>query len=180
MERTEIASLYRCPPADGTQLTVCGWAKNIRDSKNIGFIALSDGGCFKTLQLVLEAGKVANYDQVIHTGLYSSLRVTGTLVHTPQAKQPFELNVDTVEILGSCPAEEYPLQKKKMSMEYLRTMPTLRPRNISCTNSCSQCCTHCLKRCNGPLCRFAFFKDFPKGCLHSIWEFSKLDKSGSN
>ena len=128
MERTEIASLYRCPPADGTKLTVCGWAKNIRDSKNIGFIALSDGGCFKTLQLVLEAGKVENYDQVIHTGLYSSLRVTGTLVHTPQAKQPFELNVDTVEILGSCPTEEYPLQKKKMSMEYLRTMPTLRPR----------------------------------------------------
>ena len=116
MERTEIASLYRCPPADGTKLTVCGWAKNIRDSKNIGFIALSDGGCFKTLQLVLEAGKVENYDQVIHTGLYSSLRVTGTLVHTPQAKQPFELNVDTVEILGSCPTEEYPLQKKKMGL----------------------------------------------------------------
>ena len=52
MERTEIASLYRAAPADGTVLTVCGWAKNIRDSKNIGFIALSDGGCFKTLQVV--------------------------------------------------------------------------------------------------------------------------------
>ena len=52
MERTEIASLYRETPADGTVLTVCGWAKNIRDSKNIGFIALSDGGCFKTLQVV--------------------------------------------------------------------------------------------------------------------------------
>ena len=50
MERTEIASLYRATPADGTVLTVCGWAKNIRDSKNIGFIALSDGGCFKTLR----------------------------------------------------------------------------------------------------------------------------------
>ena len=54
MERTEIASLYRAVPADGTVLTVCGWAKNIRDSKNIGFIALSDGGCFKTLQVVFE------------------------------------------------------------------------------------------------------------------------------
>ena len=54
MERTEIASLYRETPADGTVLTVCGWAKNIRDSKNIGFIALSDGGCFKTLQVVFE------------------------------------------------------------------------------------------------------------------------------
>ena len=54
MERTEIVSLYKNTPADGTVVTVCGWAKNIRDSKNIGFIALSDGGCFKTLQVVLE------------------------------------------------------------------------------------------------------------------------------
>ena len=52
MERTEIVSLYKNTPADGTVVTVCGWAKNIRDSKNIGFIALSDGGCFKTLQVV--------------------------------------------------------------------------------------------------------------------------------
>ena len=126
MERTEIVSLFKNTPADGTEITVCGWAKNIRDSKNIGFIALSDGGCFKTLQVVLEAGKLANYDEVIHTGLYSSLRVKGKLVLTPQAKQPFELNADSVEILGDCPADEYPLQKKKMSMEYLRTMPTLR------------------------------------------------------
>lgn len=58
MERTEIVSLYKNTPADGTVVTVCGWAKNIRDSKNIGFIALSDGGCFKTLQVVLEAGKL--------------------------------------------------------------------------------------------------------------------------
>ena len=128
MERTEIVSLYKNTPADGTVVTVCGWAKNIRDSKNIGFIALSDGGCFKTLQVVLESGKLANYDEVVHTGLYSSLRVVGRIVLTPQAKQPFELNADSVEILGDCPADEYPLQKKKMSMEYLRTMPTLRPR----------------------------------------------------
>ena len=127
MERTEIVSLFKNTPADGTEITVCGWAKNIRDSKNIGFIALSDGGCFKTLQVVLEAGKLANYDEVIHTGLYSSLRVKGKLVLTPQAKQPFELNADSVEILGDCPADEYPLQKKKMSMEYLRTMPPCAP-----------------------------------------------------
>ena len=60
MERTEIVSLFKNTPADGTEITVCGWAKNIRDSKNIGFIALSDGGCFKTLQVVLEACKLAN------------------------------------------------------------------------------------------------------------------------
>ena len=107
MERTEIASLYRATPADGTVLTVCGWAKNIRDSKNIGFIALSDGGCFKTLQVVFEAARLSNYEEVAHAGLYTSMRVIGRLVLTPQAKQPFELNADT---------------------EYLRTMPTLRPR----------------------------------------------------
>ena len=128
MERTEILSLFKNTPADGTEITVCGWAKNIRDSKNIGFIALSDGGCFKTLQVVLEAGKLANYDEVIHTGLYSSLRIKGKLVLTPQAKQPFELNAESVEILGDCPADEYPLQKKKMGMDYLRTMTHLRPR----------------------------------------------------
>ena len=128
MERTEIASLYRATPADGTELTVCGWAKNIRDSKNIGFIALSDGGSFKTLQVVFEAAKLPNYEEVAHAGLYTSMRVTGRLILTPQAKQPFELNADRIEILGACPSEDYPLQKKKMSMEYLRTMPTLRPR----------------------------------------------------
>ena len=128
MERIEIASLYQSAPADGSTITVCGWAKNIRDSKNIGFIALSDGGCFKTLQIVLQADKVSNYDEVVHAGLYTSMKVTGTLVLTPEARQPFELNADTVEILGTCPTDEYPLQKKRMSMEYLRTLPTLRPR----------------------------------------------------
>ncbi len=128
MERIEIASLYQSAPADGSTITVCGWAKNIRDSKNIGFIALSDGGCFKTLQIVLQADKLANYDEVVHSGLYTSMKITGKLVLTPEARQPFELNADSVEILGTCPTDEYPLQKKRMSMEYLRTLPTLRPR----------------------------------------------------
>jgi asparaginyl-tRNA synthetase len=128
MERTEIVSLYQHTPADGTQVTVCGWAKNIRDSKNIGFIALSDGGTFKTLQVVLQADKLSNYDEIVHSGIYTSMRVKGRVVLTPEARQPFELNAESVEILGTCPSDEYPLQKKKMSMEYLRAMPTLRPR----------------------------------------------------
>ena len=128
MERTEIVSLYKNTPADGTVVTVCGWAKNIRDSKNIGFIALSDGGCFKTLQVVLEAGKLANYDEVVHTGLYSSLRVVGRIVPDPTKQKPFKLNADSVEILGDCRRRKYPLQKRKMSAwSILRTMPTLRP-----------------------------------------------------
>ena len=127
MERTEIVSLFKNTPADGTEITVCGWAKNIRDSKNIGFIALSDGGCFKTLQVVLESGKLANYEQVVHTGLYSSLRVVGRIVLTPQAKQPFEIAATEVAVEGES-SPDYPLQKKRHTVEYLRTVAHLRPR----------------------------------------------------
>ena len=123
MERTEIVSLFKNTPADGTEITVCGWAKNIRDSKNIGFIALSDGGCFKTLQVVLEAGKLANYEEVIHTGLYSSLRVKGKLVLTPQAKQPFELCLDYARNLimkASANSVHFLISKLSRRMYYLR------------------------------------------------------------
>ena len=99
-----------------------------RLTEKVGGAALQADEKLDESKETLEAGKLANYEQVVHTGLYSSLRVVGRIVLTPQAKQPFELNADSVEILGDCPADEYPLQKKKMSMEYLRTMPTLRPR----------------------------------------------------
>ena len=127
MQRTELASLYTATPADGTKVTVCGWAKTVRDSKNIGFISLSDGSCYKPVQIVFQADKLANYAEIAKCGLYTSFEVTGTLVLTPNAKQPFEINADTITVLGSC-GPEYPLQKKKMSMDYLRTMTHLRPR----------------------------------------------------
>ena len=125
--RTELASLYTDTPAHGTVVTVCGWAKTVRDSKKIGFISLSDGSCYKPVQVVFEADKLENYAEVAKCGLYTSFAVTGRLVLTPQAKQPFEINADSIEILGAC-GPEYPLQKKKMSTEYLRTMTHLRPR----------------------------------------------------
>ena len=62
MQRTELASLYKATPADGTKVTVCGWAKTVRDSKNIGFISLSDGSCYKPVQIVFQADKLANSD----------------------------------------------------------------------------------------------------------------------
>ena len=127
MQRTELASLYTATPADGTKVTVCGWAKTVRDSKNIGFISLSNGSCYKPVQIVFQADKLANYAEVAKCGLYTSFEVTGTLVLTPNAKQPFEINADTITVLGPC-GPEYPLQKKKMSMDYLRTMTHLRPR----------------------------------------------------
>ena len=127
MERIIIKNLLSCPPADGTVVTVCGWAKTVRDSKNIGFIELSDGSCFKNLQVVFEAAKLANYKDVAKAGVGTSMRVVGRVVLTPGAKQPLEVNADSVELLGSCPPE-YPLQKKRHTVEFLRTMPHLRPR----------------------------------------------------
>ena len=109
MKRTEIRELYLNTPADGTEVTLCGWAKSVRDSKNIGFVNLNDGGCFKGVQVVFEAAKLDNYTQVAKSGLYTSMCVTGKIVLTPGAKQPFEINADKIEILGVCPPE-YPLQ----------------------------------------------------------------------
>ena len=127
MERTEIAQLYRALPAQDAQVVVCGWVKTVRDSKNIGFIELSDGSSFRSLQVVFEAAKLANYKDIAKVGVGASLRVTGRAVLTPEAKQPLEVNADSIEVLGAC-GQEYPLQKKRHSVEFLRTMPHLRPR----------------------------------------------------
>ena len=127
MQRIEIANLYKNLPQDGQAVTLCGWAKTIRESKKIGFIELTDGSCFKSLQVVFQADKLENYTEIAKAGTYTSLEVKGRIVLTPQAKQPFEVNADEITILGSCPSD-YPLQKKRHSVEFLRTMPHLRPR----------------------------------------------------
>lgn len=127
MKRTEILSLFQTTPADGEVVTVCGWAKTVRDSKSIGFIELSDGSSFKSLQVVFEAEKLENYREIAKSGVGTSFEITGKVVLTPGAKQPFEINADSIVVLGSCPAE-YPLQKKRHTVEFLRTMPHLRPR----------------------------------------------------
>ena len=127
MERVIIKSLLAAPPAEGSVVTVCGWAKTVRDSKSIGFIELSDGSCFKSLQVVFEAARLENFKEVAKAGVGTSMRVAGRVVLTPGAKQPLELNADSVELLDVCPPE-YPLQKKRHSVEFLRTMPHLRPR----------------------------------------------------
>ena len=127
MERIRIRELFPATPADGEIVTVCGWAKPVRDSKSIGFIELSDGSCFKNLQVVFQADKLENYKEVAKAGVGTSMQVTGRIVVTPGAKQPFEVNADSVTLLDVCPPE-YPLQKKRHTLEYLRTMPHLRPR----------------------------------------------------
>ena len=95
--------------------------------KNFGFIELNDGSCFKSLQVVLERGKLENYDEIARQNVGAAFIVHGELVLTPDAKQPFELKADSVTVEGAS-APDYPLQKKRHSVEFLRTIQHLRPR----------------------------------------------------
>ena len=128
MKRQHIAGIYAAPETFGGQtLTVCGWARTIRDMKNFGFIELNDGSCFKSLQVVLERGKLENYDEIARQNVGAAFIVHGELVLTPDAKQPFELKADSITVEGAS-APDYPLQKKRHSVEFLRTIQHLRPR----------------------------------------------------
>lgn len=128
MKRLEIKQLFAAAQEyGGKEVTVCGWAKTIRDSKAVGFIELGDGSCFKNLQVVFEEGKLANYKQIAKLNVGASLTVTGTVVLTPEAKQPLELHATGIAVEGES-APDYPLQKKRHSLEFLRTIAHLRPR----------------------------------------------------
>jgi asparaginyl-tRNA synthetase len=107
-------------------LEVRGWIRTQRESKNFAFIELNDGSCFKNLQVVYGDG-LANFSEACKYPLGSSLRITGKLVPSPAAGQPFELQAEKIEPIGLS-ALDYPLQKKRHSFEFLRTIPYLRPR----------------------------------------------------
>lgn len=125
---TTIRSLFRNVPAqDLENITVSGWVRTVRDSKAYAFIELNDGTFFKNLQLVLEDGITANFDAATKITLGSAITATGKLVLTPGMKQPFELKTVNVTVIGTCP-QDYPLQKKRHTFEYLRTQAHLRPR----------------------------------------------------
>ena len=126
MSRVTVAQLYEGTPADGARATVSGWVRTVRDSKAFAFIELNDGSCFRNLQVVCEAS-MPGFEEVTKISLSSSVEVTGTLALTPEMKQPFELKASGVRVLGAC-APDYPLQKKRHSFEYLRTIAHLRPR----------------------------------------------------
>ena len=128
MERTKIAQIFADQEAlGGRTVSVSGWARTIRDLKGFGFVELNDGSCFKNLQVVLDAGALENYKEIAGQNVGTALTVTGTVVLTPQAKQPLELKAAAVAVEGSS-APEYPLQKKRHTVEYLRTIAHLRPR----------------------------------------------------
>lgn len=104
-----------------------GWVRTIRASKALGFIEINDGSFFKNVQIVFEDGKVSNFAEICKTNVGAALRVKGTLILTPEMKQPFEVHASEITVEGAS-APEYPLQKKRHSFEYLRTIPHLRPR----------------------------------------------------
>ncbi len=128
MNRSEISELYdRSAELGGKPVSVCGWVRTIRDSKALGFIELNDGSCFKGVQIVFEADKVDNFTEIAKLNVGSAISVTGELVLTPEAKQPFEVHASAICVEGQS-TPEYPLQKKRHSLEYLRTIAHLRPR----------------------------------------------------
>ena len=129
MQRTEIKSLFSAV-ADyiDSEVTVCGWVKTIRQSKTLGFIELNDGTYFQNLQVVFEPSVVKNYDEIAKQNVGAALVVRGHVLLTPNAKQPFEVHAVSIQVEGSS-SPEYPLQKKKHTLEYLRTIQHLRPRS---------------------------------------------------
>lgn len=128
MNRIELKDLFaKVDDYVSSPVTVCGWAKTIRNSKSIGFIELNDGTAFKNLQIVFEDKNINNFETVGKQNVGAAFIITGNIILTPENKQPFELHATTVEIEGAS-APEFPLQKKRHSLEYLRTIQHLRPR----------------------------------------------------
>ncbi len=123
----KIKALFTGTPADQTIVSVNGWVRNVRISKNFGFIELNDGSYFKNVQVVIEADTLQNFAELSKLNVGAALSVTGALVLTPDAKQPFEIKAAAVTVEGAS-TPDYPLQKKRHSFEYLRTIPHLRPR----------------------------------------------------
>ena len=127
MELTEIRELYRNREAfTDKEVTVGGWVRSNRDSKTFGFIVINDGTFFETLQIVY-SDKLANFDQIAKLGVSAAIVAKGKIVATPNAKQPFEMQAEEI-ILEGASDPDYPLQKKRHTFEYLRTIPHLRAR----------------------------------------------------
>lgn len=127
MGRTYIRSLYEGGAEDGQQIEVCGWARSVRDGKNVAFFELNDGSCQKNCQVVAERSSIDGYEGAVHCGVGAALRVRGRVVLTPQMRQPFELHAEEIVIEGAS-SPSYPLQKKFHSAEFLRGIAHLRPR----------------------------------------------------
>ncbi len=126
MAKVDIKNLYENTPKNATTITVAGWVRSVRDNGSFGFIDLTDGTYFKGVQIVFD-NKLNNYATIAKLNAGTSLIVEGEFVLTPNNKQPFEMHANSVEVVNATDAD-YPLQKKRHSIEYLREIAYLRPR----------------------------------------------------
>ncbi|HPJ21042.1 MAG TPA: asparagine--tRNA ligase [Clostridia bacterium] len=125
----KVKEIYGNPKEyNNTSVVLMGWVRTVRSSKNFGFIELNDGSFFKNIQIVFEDGRLPNFSEIEKLTVGSSIVVRGVLELTPGAKQPFEVKADEIEVEGLSD-REYPLQKKRHTFEYLRSIAHLRPRS---------------------------------------------------
>ena len=128
MKRDLVRKIYENPEAfDGKTVVLGGWARSIRDSKAFGFIDLIDGSCHKSALVVFEREKIYNFVEIAKQNVGAALVVEGVVVLTPEMKQPFEIKAIKIEVEGTS-TPDYPLQKKRHTLEYLREQAYLRPR----------------------------------------------------
>lgn len=125
MKHTDIVEIFENKDLIGTETAVCGWVRTSRESKNMAFIELNDGTSLKHLQIVIDKSQLGDVSDFMKLG--TSLKVTGTAVKSAVAEDSVEINAKEITVLGECPAD-YPLQKKRHTLEYLRTIPHLRVR----------------------------------------------------
>lgn len=125
MKHIDIFDIFEKNEFIGTKATVCGWVRTSRDSKNMAFIELNDGTSLKHLQIVIDKANMNDIADFMKLG--TSLKVVGEVVNSAVAADSVEINAEEIEVLGECPPE-YPLQKKRHTLEYLRTIPHLRVR----------------------------------------------------
>ena len=127
MKTIDIKQIYKTRDYLGKEIEVVGWIRTLRDQKTFGFIELNDGSFFKNLQIVLEDKNLDTFKEAVKLPIATAIKVTGELVETPGAKQPFEIKASKVEVLAESDVS-FPLQKKRHTFEYLRTIAHLRPR----------------------------------------------------
>ena len=128
MERVKVKEIFRNKEEYlGKEINVAGWIRQKRDAKKIAFIELNDGSFFKPIQIIVEDEKIENFAEIVKLNISSSIVVKGLLVDAPNGKDSLEIHANKIEIMGKAD-DDYPIQPKKHSMEYLRTVAHLRPR----------------------------------------------------
>lgn len=128
-DRTKIKAILEAEESAilGKNVTVCGWIRTVRDQKSFAFIEISDGSCFSTIQVVADA-KLPSYEaKIAELSTGAAIAISGEVVKSPGNKQKYEIQVSSIELFGTCP-NDFPLQKKRHSFDFLRTIAHLRPR----------------------------------------------------